>query len=84
MGDSRAQLDSILRSVAETRGKLDATEDYWKRLRQESKSLALQLVFDHGYSVNKTALVTGHHRNTIKVWIEASGVTDGEADAPRG
>lgn len=71
MTDERYPIDSVLKSVAETRGKLDAAETYWKRLRGHSRQLALSLIFDHGYTITKTARLTGHHRNTLKVWVAA-------------
>jgi len=80
MTNTSYPLDSVLRSVAETRGKLDYIEQYWKRLRNESRGLALQLMLDHGYSVTKTARVTGHHRNTLKVWLAVAGAEDGETE----
>ena len=70
MTDSQPSIDYVLKSVAETRGKLDATETYWKALRRESRSLALTLILDYGYSVDKTHRLTGHHRNTLKVWVD--------------
>jgi len=78
MTESPNPLDSVLAAVAETRGKLEATEQYWKRLRAESRALALQLIIDHGYSLNKTSLLTGHERATLKVWVESARVESGQ------
>lgn len=65
-------LDSLLEEVARTRGKLDAIEANWKTTRAHSRALALSLLLDHGYTINKTALLTGHQRATLRVWVQSA------------
>lgn len=70
MSFPHAPLENILRSAAETRAQLLDSEASWKQLRAESRALAMALIFDHGYSIAKTSLVTGHHRNSLKLWAD--------------
>jgi hypothetical protein len=60
----------LLQNLAETRGTLAAIEERWKLKREESKRLTLQLITEHGYSVNRAAELSGHHRNTIMIWLK--------------
>jgi hypothetical protein len=59
--------------VAASRRDLELHEEEWKRMRAQSRAFTLSLLIDHGYSVNKAALVTGHHRGTITSWLASDG-----------
>lgn len=63
----------LVSKLLDTRAKLAAVEDRWKELRAESRRFSLLLLEDHGYSVNKVSLLSGHHRNTLQVWLDAGG-----------
>jgi hypothetical protein len=65
-------LDQTLGALAETRARLAAIEAGWKQERAMSKMLTLSLVLDHGYSVFKASQVSGHNRQTVVTWINAS------------
>lgn len=64
--------DSLLEEVARTRAELAAVEAKWKSIRAHSRALALSLLLDHGYTVNKVAVLTGHQRATLLVWLNAA------------
>jgi hypothetical protein len=63
-------IDQTLRDIAESRGKLDAIEERWKIERAHNKALTVRLVTEHGLSVAKAADATGHHRNTVSLWVQ--------------
>jgi predicted DNA-binding protein (UPF0251 family) len=71
MGTDIEQLiDQTIRDLAESRGKLDAIEERWKIERAHNKALTVRLVVQHGLSVAKAADLTGHHRNTVSLWVQ--------------
>lgn len=59
-----------LQALKETREKLAVIEREWKHWRDQSKSITLELVIEDGLSVAKAAELSGHHRNSIKVWLD--------------
>ena len=63
-------LEQTTRDLAESRGKLDAIEERWKIERAHNKALTVRLVVQHGLSVAKAADLTGHHRNTVSLWVQ--------------
>lgn len=65
-------LEQTLGALAETRKRLAQIEEVWKAERAISKRLTLSLVNDYGYSIVKASNVSGHHRQTITVWVNAS------------
>jgi transposase-like protein len=75
-------LDSVLRSVAETRGKLEANAAYRARLLAESRNLCIQLFFDHGYTVTHIARLTGHQRITVRQWMDIAELEREKAGTP--
>jgi len=46
------------------------TEADWKDLRALSRKLTLELVTEQGVSVAKAARISGHTRQTIKIWLD--------------
>lgn len=66
--------DAVLKSLAETRGKLDAIEARWKIERAESRRLTLLLVTDYGFPILRASKLSGHHRGTIMAWLAAGGI----------
>ena len=66
-------LESLLNELSIRRGALDAIEADWKVHRAASRRITVLLITEHGYSVNKAALVSGHMRNTIMTWLAADG-----------
>ena len=53
-----------------TRVALKHAEDDWKDLRTLSRRITLELVTEHGLSVAKVAGLSGHTRQTIKIWLD--------------
>lgn len=64
----------LVAAVLESRAALAVIEDQWKELRAQSRAQCLQLIKAHGYSINKTAVLSGHMRPTITTWLAADGV----------
>jgi hypothetical protein len=62
--------EQTLVHLAETRGTLEAIEERWKIYRQTSRDLTVALVTQYGYSVARAAQLSGHHRATIKIWLD--------------
>lgn len=71
MTNDAIELDALLARLRALRVEREELEQALERTRRESRSLALQLIFDHQYSVNKCAVASGHMRPTLKVWIES-------------
>jgi hypothetical protein len=67
-------LEQLLTFTAAVRRDLELHEEEWKELRAASRRYTLSLIVDHGYSVNKAALVTGHNRGVITAWLAADGI----------
>jgi len=65
----RREEEAVLAEMAMTRVALQHTEDDWKDLRALSKKLTLELITDQGFSVAKAAKISGHHRQTITIWL---------------
>lgn len=59
-----------LEVLAETRQKLAAVEREWKMLRETSRATTMRLITEHHVSIAKAAQLSGHHRNTIMVWLK--------------
>lgn len=59
-----------LQALEETRAKLESIEREWKYWRDQSKLLTVKLVTEHGVSVAKASNLSGHHRNTIGIWLQ--------------
>lgn len=68
--DIQQTIDQTMRDIAESRGKLDAIEEAWKIARAHNRALTVRLVVQHGLSVQKAADATGHHRNTVSLWVQ--------------
>lgn len=68
--DTAQTIDQTRRDIAESRGKLDAIEQAWKIERSRNRALTVRLVTQHGLSVQKAADATGHHRNTVSLWVQ--------------
>lgn len=49
---------------------LRQAEQEWKDLRAQSRRLTLKLVTDYGISVAKASRMSGHTRQTIKIWLD--------------
>jgi hypothetical protein len=61
--------EAVLAEVALTGVSLRKAEEEWKALRAHSRKLTLELVTEQGVSVAKAASLTGHTRQTIKIWL---------------
>lgn len=59
-----------LQALQETRAKLESIEREWKHWRDQSRHLTVKLVTEHGISVAKASVLSGHHRNTIGIWLQ--------------
>lgn len=62
--------DDDLQALRETRSQLEIIEREWKHWRNQSKALTIKLVTEHGVSVAKASQLSGHHRNTIGIWLQ--------------
>jgi hypothetical protein len=67
---STQTLEQTMRDLAESRGKLDAVEEAWKIARAHNRALTVRLVTDHELSIARVAELTGHHRNTVSLWVQ--------------
>jgi hypothetical protein len=77
MNNEPAKLDTLLQLAQITRAKREQYEDALAECRRESKSLALQLIFDYAFSLNRVSAITGHMRPTLKVWVESEAARRG-------
>jgi predicted HTH domain antitoxin len=68
--DMRQTLEQTTRDLAESRGKLEAIEANWKIAREWNRTLTVRLVVQHELSIAKVAELTGHHRNTVSLWVQ--------------
>jgi hypothetical protein len=66
-------LEQTLGALAECRKRSRVLEAAWKEERAVSKRLTLSLVTDYGYTLFKASSLSGHHRATIRVWLNAAG-----------
>lgn len=53
-----------------TRVTLTKVEDEFRFWRAASRKITLELVTEHGISVAKAAVLSGHTRQTIKIWLD--------------
>jgi hypothetical protein len=63
-------LEDAIAEMDLTRRTLAKVEDDWKFWRASSKQITLELVTVHGVSVAKASLLSGHTRQTIKIWLD--------------
>jgi transposase-like protein len=63
-------VEDRLQALQETRAKLESIEREWKHWREQSRTLAIELIAIDRLSVAKVAGLSGHHRNTLKVWLD--------------
>jgi hypothetical protein len=68
--NSTQTLDQTIRDIAESRGKLDAIEERWKIERAHNRELTVRLVVQHQLSIARAVELTGHHRNTVSLWVQ--------------
>jgi tRNA U34 5-carboxymethylaminomethyl modifying enzyme MnmG/GidA len=54
----------------ENREELLEAEQEWKGLRYLNRQMTLELVTQHGVSVAKASRLSGHTRQTIKIWLD--------------
>lgn len=73
-----------LQALTETKQKLEVIEREWKHWRAQSRTLTMELITLHGYSMNVAAQISGHHRNTIKVWLDLYNAENKAAQRPAG
>jgi hypothetical protein len=62
--------DDRLEALRETRAKCEALEREWKHWRNQSRILSLELISEDKLSMQRVAQLSGHHRATIKVWLD--------------
>jgi hypothetical protein len=62
--------DQVIEALTWKRQQLADHEAEWKKLRQHSRDLTMRLITEHGMSVNRAADISGHHRNTIAIWLK--------------
>ena len=66
----RREQEAAAAELAMTGVALRQAEKDWKDLRALSKRITLELVTEHGLSVAKVAQMSGHTRQTIKIWLD--------------
>lgn len=71
----------ILKSLAGTRGTLESIEARWKTERAYSRHLCLELLFTYEYPLSKVSRLSGHHRQTLRVWARRA-IADGQFERP--
>lgn len=71
MTNDAIELDALLARLKALRVEREEHEKALEAARRESRGLVIQLLWDHGYSVNRAAIASGHMRPTLKVWIES-------------
>lgn len=73
-----------LQALAETLQKIEVIEREWKHWRAQSRTLSLELVTIDKLPVAEVSRLSGHHRNTLKVWLQIhnaeQGAKRGQAD----
>jgi hypothetical protein len=62
--------ETVLAALALTGVSLRQAEREWKALRKQNRELTLELITDHGISVAKASALSGHTRQTIKIWLD--------------
>jgi hypothetical protein len=68
--DDEFTKDQVIEALTWKRQQLADHEKQWKTLREDSKFLTLRLVTEHGVSVAGASKISGHHRNTIMLWLQ--------------
>lgn len=93
MTNTNEELDQLLALARQTKERRMELEADLETCRRQSRSVAIALIFDHGYSLLKTSSVTGHMRPTLRVWVDneilrraddslTSRIKPDEADTP--
>lgn len=62
--------DDRLQALSETREKLAEIEREFKYWRQQSRTLTVELITKHGFSVLRASQLSGHNRQTVKIWLD--------------
>lgn len=65
-----SDLISRTEQMAELRAKLAAHEQTWKELRAQSRALTVELITVEGLSMLRASELSGHHRSTVKTWLD--------------
>lgn len=64
---------------------LAAIEEQWKHWRAKSREISLQLITEDKLPVAEVARLSGHHRNTLNVWLQVfNAETKGAKRSGRG
>jgi hypothetical protein len=63
-------VEDRLQALKETREKCESLEREWKHWRNQSRILSLELIDVDRISAARVAQLSGHHRNTLKVWLD--------------
>jgi hypothetical protein len=64
------EVTEVLEALRWKRQQLAEIEQQWKEMRGQSRELTIRLVTQHSLSISKAADVSGHHRSTIKAWLD--------------
>lgn len=68
--EAKWEESQVLEALRWKRQQLADHEAEWRKLREHSRSLTLSLITDFGYSVARASDISGHHRNTISIWLK--------------
>jgi hypothetical protein len=62
--------EELVEALRWKRQQLADIEQLWKELREHSRNLSIRLIAEEGFSYSKVAKISGHHRNTLKAWMD--------------
>lgn len=62
--------EQVEEAVAWKRQQLEEHEAQWKELRRQSRDLTLRLITEYGESINRASYLSGHHRNSVTLWLK--------------
>lgn len=78
------ELEAALAEMAMTNTTLDKVQEEFRYWRAHSRKITLELVTEHGVSVAKASQLSGHTRQTIKIWLDVHNAEQkGRRDAKR-
>lgn len=69
MDDTTNREEQILARVDQLKLAQERLSRDLERARRESRALAIELLFEHGYALSRVATLTGHTRPTLRVWV---------------
>lgn len=62
--------DDAYEFLVASRVEREQLEEQLKESRERSRGYVIQAVTEHGISVSKASELSGHHRNSITLWLQ--------------